>query len=372
MVKGERKMSFAGFLHINWGLILAVAAIIVTLYTTVQFSRKISLTLLIVTVLIIALSVVDYIEIYLGNQPTLSIWRAILTAFKYILTAFILAGIGATLFRWDIRMRFLTYIPAVILTILCLVSIPTGIVFSFLEEGNSFQRGPLGYLPFIVSGLYLCYLLVGLVFLGRKTLQDLLPIVLMATFSVFSLIFPLVWPEIFDGWFATTIAVSVLLYSIFLLEQLAKKDPLTNLLNRQTYYHDTEKRLGNFHALVFIDMNGLKAINDTAGHEAGDEALLTLSRCIASKTPLTDRIYRIGGDEFILLSRESDEEVVKIRLKRILEAVEEKNLSVSIGYCMLQEGIGTDEAFKKADAMMYEQKRAYYKSVGNRRKEDEN
>ncbi len=363
-------MSFAEFIHINWGLILAVSAIFVTLYSTVQFSRRISLTLMVVTGLIIILAVVDYIEIHLASQETFNIWRAILTAMKYSLTSFILAGVGGTIYRWNVKVRLFTYAPAVILTILCFISIPTGVVFVFDKVNNAFGRGPLGYLPFIFSGLYLAYLILGVVLLGRKTAQDILPIVLIGVFAIFSIMLPLIWSDIFDGWFATTIAVSVLLYSIFLLEQLAKKDPLTGLLNRQSYYHDSIAHSHNVKAMVFIDMNGLKKINDSEGHVAGDEAILQVAQIIGRIAPISDKIYRIGGDEFIILTRETEKEVIEVRIKRVHESLAEKNLSVSAGYCMIETGMSMDEALKQADSMMYQQKRDYYQNAGNRRKEE--
>ena len=204
-------MSFSEFINYNWALLLVIIAIFVILYTTVQFSKKTALLLFITSLLILLLAIVDYIETYFGNLDAYSIWRSILSAFKYALPSLILSIIGVIAFNFNRKYRWLIFIPAVIHFALCLISIPTGIIFFFYEDNNAFARGPLGYLPFIMSGLYLAYIVFCIVFYGKKNIEDLIPITVMGIYAVCATVLPILWANVFERWFATTIAIAVLM-----------------------------------------------------------------------------------------------------------------------------------------------------------------
>ena len=87
------------------------------------------------------------------------------------------------------------------------------------------------------------------------------------------------------------------IYYVFSILQVTKKDPLTGLLNRQAYYSDISSEPEEITALVSIDMNGLKTINDNEGHEAGDKAIATVAECFIRAAKRKQTVYRIGGDE---------------------------------------------------------------------------
>ena len=88
---------------------------------------------------------------------------------------------------------------------------------------------------------------------------------------------------------------------------LATHDPLTALANRYLLSDRIEqaifraKRNKGLFALLFIDLNGFKQVNDTAGHAAGDQFLIRLARILSENVRMTDTVARIGGDEFVVL-----------------------------------------------------------------------
>src|SRR5204862_3033655 len=88
---------------------------------------------------------------------------------------------------------------------------------------------------------------------------------------------------------------------------LADHDPLTRLYNRRSYVNELEneldraRRYDTSFALVLCDLDGFKAINDTHGHLAGDEALQRVARVLDAGLRASDRAFRVGGDEFALL-----------------------------------------------------------------------
>jgi diguanylate cyclase (GGDEF)-like protein len=89
------------------------------------------------------------------------------------------------------------------------------------------------------------------------------------------------------------------------LEFAATHDPLTGLLNRREFYRIVDSSL--FHSggfcLLLVDVDNFKAINDSYGHQKGDEVLLAISRILESAAKIQDKIYRWGGEEFIISPR---------------------------------------------------------------------
>jgi diguanylate cyclase (GGDEF)-like protein len=96
------------------------------------------------------------------------------------------------------------------------------------------------------------------------------------------------------------------------LQDLAERDPLTSLFNRRRFADELDQQLalvdryGTLVALIMIDLDGLKQINDTYGHRAGDELLLGVARVLNSELRATDTSARLSGDEFAALLPHAD------------------------------------------------------------------
>ncbi len=143
------------------------------------------------------------------------------------------------------------------------------------------------------------------------------------------------------------------------LEKDARTDPLTSLLNRRGFEEriDTEKersnRYGHPFVVAYIDMDNLKEINDSQGHGAGDEALISLARNIERNCRAIDFAARLGGDEFIIVFPETSESDAEIIIERIREI---KNISV--GYCQYSSGDAVlSEVVNRAERRMREEKK---------------
>lgn len=156
------------------------------------------------------------------------------------------------------------------------------------------------------------------------------------------------------------------------LEELATHDGLTGLLNRATALEAIERgmalahRLGRTFGVIFLDLDGLKAINDVHGHQAGDEAIRLAATALRSATRAADVVARIGGDEFLVgATCQNEREVIELA-NRIREAVAEQVLTTSRGEriairCSI--GVATahaDELVKEvvghADSALYQAK----------------
>ena len=150
------------------------------------------------------------------------------------------------------------------------------------------------------------------------------------------------------------------------LEALAGTDPLTGLLNRRAFEERLRdevaraRRYGTPLALLLIDVDGFKAINDRRGHHAGDEALQSIGRSLRAGSRTTDVTGRWGGDEFVCLAPEARRaEALDLAERfRIAVGAAGSGLTVSIGVATADHGTPPAQSLEEvADAAMYEAKR---------------
>ena len=151
------------------------------------------------------------------------------------------------------------------------------------------------------------------------------------------------------------------------LKDLSINDSLTGLYNRN-FFEEEMRRLSDSRSLpmglIVCDINGLKLINDTKGHEEGDDLLRACSEILCASFRQSDIIARIGGDEFVVLLpkcslKEVQDGCVRIRegIASYQEKQPEKGLSVSLGYSVMDTSpVDADLLFKRADDAMYKEK----------------
>jgi diguanylate cyclase (GGDEF)-like protein len=157
------------------------------------------------------------------------------------------------------------------------------------------------------------------------------------------------------------------------LESLAHEDALTGLLNRRGFLRDLARaiayrtRYGTPAALLLCDLDGLKPINDTLGHEAGDRSLAHFADLLRRNVRASDSLGRLGGDEFALIIWQVDEAAARHKaaaLQAIVAATPltlngaSLRLGTSIGVAMLEAGEAPEDALTRADHAMYADKRA--------------
>jgi diguanylate cyclase (GGDEF)-like protein len=154
------------------------------------------------------------------------------------------------------------------------------------------------------------------------------------------------------------------------LEYLGKHDVLTRLHNR-AFYTDEINRLERKSlrpvSAIIIDVNGLKEANDQRGHDAGDALLRRMGEVLNGVTNAPNHAARIGGDEFAILMPGADQPSAAAMVETIHELLKINNqfysdmpLSISIGAATSLPGETMESLVKRADGLMYVQKRAYY------------
>lgn len=145
------------------------------------------------------------------------------------------------------------------------------------------------------------------------------------------------------------------------LEFASGNDSLTGVKNRNAmdiYFnqHAGESQLG----VLFIDVNGLKYLNDTQGHAEGDRLLQNLAEFLCNYFP-RDNIYRSGGDEFVIVTPGTTEEKMRGKTREIKDAMQKESFSFAIGYAV-SDHRGIQQAAIRADQRMYQDKREYYQN----------
>lgn len=148
------------------------------------------------------------------------------------------------------------------------------------------------------------------------------------------------------------------------LFELSIKDYLTGAYSRRFLEQFLEKELSKCRrtnsktTVVFLDVNEFKKINDTYGHVYGDEVLKTLVETIFKNIRVMDLVARYGGDEFVLVFPETTVENAELVMKRIVESLKEKNISISYGMLEISEFEMIDDVYKEVDKRMYEMKKS--------------
>jgi diguanylate cyclase (GGDEF)-like protein/PAS domain S-box-containing protein len=182
----------------------------------------------------------------------------------------------------------------------------------------------------------------------------------------------LLWSARCDGkvWYAAARDVTDRMW----LERQALHDPLTKLPNRLLLMDRADQALARLHrsqgaiALLFIDLDGLKAINDSLGHAVGDLLLVSVAERLAQTLRDSDTVARLGGDEFVILAEDlsSDEEALAVA-ERVVQGLEEPfevgsievGMFASVGVSISRNAeADPEDLLREADVAMYRAKRA--------------
>ena len=159
------------------------------------------------------------------------------------------------------------------------------------------------------------------------------------------------------------------------MDELAHKDALTGLKNKAAYNKDTARLDADIvagkaaFAIIMIDVNYLKRVNDTYGHERGNEYLINACRLVCAIFGETN-VYRIGGDEFVVIIEGDKVSLCQYFVKQFKAEMARKaanealqpweKISAAVGVAYYQPGVdkSADEVFKRSDAEMYANKLA--------------
>ncbi|MGH2887927.1 MAG: putative bifunctional diguanylate cyclase/phosphodiesterase, partial [Solirubrobacteraceae bacterium] len=158
------------------------------------------------------------------------------------------------------------------------------------------------------------------------------------------------------------------------LQHLADHDALTGLSNRRSLSRELDSqaalvgRYGSEGAVLLLDIDHFKYINDTVGHQAGDQVIVRVADVLQGRLRDTDVLARLGGDEFAVLLRKADASGAQLVAGELLEALQEEPIAIvgapsrwltaSAGVAMFDAGLSGEDVLVNADLAMYDAKEA--------------
>ena len=157
------------------------------------------------------------------------------------------------------------------------------------------------------------------------------------------------------------------------LDRLAHCDPLVPVPNRRGFLRQLELTIARFKryrdpaAVLFVDLDGLKMLNDCFGHPAGDTALIHVASLLSRGVRKSDTVGRLGGDEFGVLLDHADETTALETAERLVDSIADEEffingkpvpLSIAIGFTLIEVDDTPCAILARADAAMYQGKAA--------------
>lgn len=335
-----------------------LALILLLIFTRFNFylndkRLKLFVAAAICNAVIVALEVSDYL---LAQTPFAAAFlvRRVTSAICFALTPVIpllIAYIASkkNLPRW-------TLIPATLNAALSFASVFTGDLF-YIDEFNSYYRGPLFTVMFVISLFYLLLL----VYVSYRNIKGVRSGEAVFLFGIVGeMLAANVLEIVFSFHFVIWNCCGVLLmaYYLFLHIQYFKYDQMTGVFNRSMFSYDLgrlrhEQSIG----IVSLDLNGLKRINDTGGHEKGDAYIVASAELIVRCFRDVGHAYRIGGDEFVVLVQNTTRDAICDKLEYFGRECEKAGLSIACGFSYADNADDVSQMLRNADDAMYDNKR---------------
>lgn len=280
-----------------------------------------------------------------------------------------------TIFQDKKRFVKLSIIPLVLFvinTFLVLLSYSIGLLFKITDQ-NVLLRGTYYYWIFILNGAIFLYAMYHIyTHKTRIRKKEFIPLLSFAIPPFLATIIFLFFNDV--DIICNSLVVSHVLVYVYIQTKITSTDFLTGLFNKREFeFVVSQLNLNKLKNLeisgIMIDINNFKRINDMYGHKSGDEALISIANILKSSVRKQDYVFRVGGDEFVVLIISDREYKLDIIIKRILKVLEEFNekgtydfkISFSIGKGIYDESkhLNLNRFFDYLDEMMYVDKNKF-------------
>ena len=347
-------------LYFQYHIILIVFLLlsILILFTDLGIKKRAKINLGVIVGIIFVSSIVHIVERYVCEETNdFPDFRFVLTVIKYLCPQIILCLLMSTILQSK-KINMIFYIILGVEAILLATSQATHLVY-YVDPENKFTRSYLWFIPFVISFFYLIAFLIVIIYKFKSDKFEL--VFLLSSPILCTLITILEAFDIIQERLNTALGCSILFYEIYLFYLNSKKDFLTGLLNRHSFMRDMKSKKDKISALISMDLNGLKVINDTLGHQAGDEAIISAAKSFTSVKNYKYKVYRVGGDEFNAIVFDATDEDLKNIIDNMNETISQMGYSASFGYSMNKDEYTIDDLIKYADLEMYNSKKEYYK-----------
>ena len=332
------------------------------LYINHPYEKRLTKRFYPIVALVFCLIIVDNLDYYCIDACITGISHRAIAMLGYDIRLFILASlIDVVIERINVEKSNLIYIPAFLNVAIILPCLWSNIVFSYEPNTCNIIRGQLAFIPHIISAIYVFILLVlGIRNILLNKAQEGILLFICSVLCVLGVLAEMIYQ--LRGIIIGVIAFNMVFYYMYLHIEHFKYDTLTGALNKESFYADITKFSKHYiTALLSIDMNDLKIINDTKGHLAGDKALKKTSYVINRNLGLGCFLYRVGGDEFAVICTKINYKMVEDMITKITVELTKAGIICAIGSAEWKSNMTFEEVYKLADDNMYKNKSAIKK-----------
>ncbi len=341
-------------IYVNYTTVLLSVVMLVFLFSNVSFERRTVRLFMIAISTALVLVVADSIETYTESLSYPTMLRKFVSAVGYSVRPVCIFCVLTIIMEKNMKKQIILALPLIINALISFSGLFCDIAFSY-SETNEFVRGPLGWSAYVTSAIYMILLCVATGrYIQKKDYYEAMIVLAIIIISVLSVYLEAVHK--FEGFINASIAISVTFYYLYYHTQNYKIDPLTRALNRMSFEVDVERDAESVKAIISLDLNDLKIMNDTQGHQAGDKALSIVSVCIKKNLIRGCKFYRVGGDEFEILYFKNDIDRIDSMVSNIRHDIERNMYSCAIGIAVAKNGEKFNDMMARADALMYEDK----------------
>lgn len=348
--------NLAGILTANAVTLSLIAGCLVLLIIGDSLERWLNELFTAFLIVCLLVDMAEMADAALAFSSTFSPWRVVVSSLAYFLRPAALVLYIAVLLRKE-KMKLFIWIPLVIEALFLIINAFTPIVFTY-GDNNYFLRGPLGFLPHVVTAFYFVLLLLYTwkrrANLARHESGVVIFIVVLCTIAT---VIESFWSVRF--FLIGAIVISGTIYYLYLYVQANNQDPLTGVLSRRYFYYALDKKKGTDYVLISCDLNGLKRLNDSEGHDAGDRALVALARDLSVAGGRAFTVYRTGGDEFMVIGEKKSVKDAEKLIEETKIMLSSRGYMASFGVALHADGTDVEATCRAADVLMYEDKSHY-------------
>ena len=351
------------FIQLNFATVVLALCMLVFIHTNRIMDRKAVSMFSTASVLVLMLVLADSVEYWTATWAEPSLLRIFVSAVGYSLRPCIIYMMVAYIGRKQKISWFLLRLPMYVNVLISFSAFFSGIAFSY-DAQNQFVRGPLGYSPFVACAIYLILLMwvtVRAYRSGNRTEPAITLFVILVTVvatcmeSMFG----------YDGVINVSGVISITFFYMYTNIQMFKRDVMTGAFNRRSLYADVKRNVNRITGIISVDLNHLKRLNDQEGHAVGDDAICSIAACIMECLGQDCFVYRMGGDEFVILGFGPGKEQFLGIMREIREKTRKTRYSCAMGLAMAGEAPDFEELCKLADRRMYENKAQMKRDEGD-------
>lgn len=253
----------------------------------------------------------------------------------------------------------LLLLPTLINMIAVVLSPAFKLIF-YVDINNHYERGNSFFIFIVVYIINLILLITSALRAGELHHYPIKGrILVLSLFTVAGTSIQLVFPLVYSSWHCVTLAL--LLYFLLLSEFDSSFDPLTGLYNRSAFEKAAKQMTGRkAFSVIVLDINDFKSVNDTYGHNYGDIVLKAVAAIMRKSLDNHYTCYRVGGDEFYIICKETKQEQIAYQLRNMTNALAEERKNdrhlptLAYGYSVFRGGsLDFQKILKEADKQMY-------------------